>query len=171
MYPALRIANYLLYSITLSNMVYVTLTLLCLGVVVTILLLQPYKKPYALHNKLDAVTIILIIVFNTCIIEPATDRRQITGKVSMVVADVATIVPFDYFTVKFLQLLKHVEPLRHVCLWCHICHDPNRIHHRDCNDTEKPLISVEWLSHAQIKHVTTLLYFAECMICLNNKST
>ena len=73
-------------------MVYVTLTLLCLDVVVTILLLQPYKKPYALHNKLDAVMIILIIVFNTCIIEPATDRRQIAGKVSMVVAGVATIV-------------------------------------------------------------------------------
>ena len=142
MYPALRIANYVLYSITLSNMVYVTLTLLCLGVVVTILLLQPYKN-HALYNKLDAVMIIVIIVFNTCIIEPATDRRQIAGKVSMVVAGVATIVPLVYFTVKFLQLLKHVEPLRHVCLWCHICHDPNRIQHRDCNDTEKPLISVE----------------------------
>ena len=142
-YPALRIASYVLYSITLSNMVYVTLTLLCLGVVITILLLQPYKKPYALYNKLDGVMIIVIIIFNTCIVEPATDRRQITGKVSMVIAGVATIVPLVYFTVKFLQLMKHVEPLRHVCRWCHIFYNPNRIQHRDCNDTEKPLISVE----------------------------
>ena len=54
-------------------------TILCPSAIVTIV--QPYKKPYALYNKLDAVVAIL----NRCITEDviATDGRQITGKTGM----------------------------------------------------------------------------------------
>ena len=57
-YPAFRIATYVSYSITLGHTFSVAYILLCLIVLVIILLVQPYKKPYALYNKLDAVMII-----------------------------------------------------------------------------------------------------------------
>ena len=57
-YPAFRIATYVSYSITLGHTFSVAFTLLCLIVLVIIPLVQPYKKPYALYNKLDAVMII-----------------------------------------------------------------------------------------------------------------
>ena len=83
--------------------------LLCLSVVTTVLV-WPYKKRYALYNKLDAVMIIVVIVFITCNLETvvASDTQQINYKTGMIVAVVLAIVPLVYFTVKALQLLKHV---------------------------------------------------------------
>ena len=70
--------------------------LLCLIVLVTILVLQPYKKPYALYNRLDAVMIILVVAFITCLLETriVADKPQINGKAGIVAACVAAIVPF-----------------------------------------------------------------------------
>ena len=56
---ALRIASYVMYSIILNNMFIVSFNyILCPSAIVTIV--QPYKKSYALYNKLDAVVAILV---------------------------------------------------------------------------------------------------------------
>ena len=119
--------------------------LLCLGVVVTVLLVRPYKKRYALYNKFDGVMIILVIVFITCILETIiiTDIRQITGSVGMIAAGVVAIAPLVYFTVKALQLLKHV--LRNNICPCHILCDCNRMQRGDYEDlsaTETPINTI-----------------------------
>ena len=111
-YPALRIATYISYS-ALDNLVFfVAFILLCLSVVVSILLVQPYKKPYALHNKLDAVMISLVIAFIVSVIEISyaaeIGRKSIGDKVVIFLAGVAAIIPLVYFIVKVLQLLKLV---------------------------------------------------------------
>ena len=127
-YPALRIVTYIIYGIIFSSIGNVVFILVCLSVVVTVLLVQPYKKRYALYNKLDAVMIILVIVFITCTLEVVlvTDTRQITGSVGMIAAGVVAITPLVYFTVKALQLLKHVLSQNNVYP-CHILCDCNRM--------------------------------------------
>ena len=134
-YPALRIATYILYSITLSTMFDVAFILLCLITLVTILLVQPYKKPYALYNKLDAVMVILVIAFITCILQPSivTDKVQITSKAGAVGAGVVAIAPLVYFTVKILLLLNHVLR-QNLCLCYHILHGLNRLQRRQYED-------------------------------------
>ena len=134
-YPALRIATYILYSITLSIMFYVAFILLCLIVLVTILLVQPYKKPYALYNKIDAVMIILVMAFIICILQPGivTDKEQITSKASIIAAGVVATAPLVYFTVKMLPLLKHFL-CQNVCLCYHMLHGLNRLQRRQYED-------------------------------------
>ena len=131
-YPAFRIATYVSYSITLNIMFCVPFILLCLIVLVTILVLQPYKKPYALYNRLDAVMIILVVAFITCLLETriVADKPQINGKAGIVAACVAAIVPFVYFTVKILLLFKHVL-CQNVCLCYRIFHGLKRLQRRE----------------------------------------
>ena len=141
-YPAFRIATYIIYGIVLSSINYVVFILLCLGVVVTVLLVWPYKKRYAIYNKFDAVMIILVIVFIACSLETIiiTDTRQITGSVGMITAGVVAIAPLVYFTVKALQLLKHV--LSNNMCHGHIYRDCNRMRRGDYEDlsvTETPI--------------------------------
>ena len=134
-YPAFRMAIYVSYGITLGSMFYVAFILLCLIVLVTILVLQPYKKPYALYNKIDAVMIILVIAFTTCILQTSivTDKKQITSKAGIVAAGVVAIAPLVYFTVKVLLLLKHVLR-QNVCLCYHILHGLKRLQRRQYED-------------------------------------
>ena len=129
LYPALRVITYAMYSITLGHIFYVGFILLCVIVVVTVFLVQPYKKPYALYNKLDAVLISLVIVFTTCVlgIDIATKHRQIVRKTGTIVAGVVALTPLVYFIFKLLQLLKYV--LQNLIIWCHINCNPNRIHY------------------------------------------
>ena len=144
-YPALRIAIYIIYGIILSTINYVALILLCLGVVVTVLLVQPYKKRYAIYNKFDAVMIILVIVFMTCSLETIiiTDTRQITDSFGMIAAGVVAIAPLVYFTVKALQLLKHVlSKNNNIICHGHIYRDCNKMRRGDYEDlsaTETPI--------------------------------
>ena len=145
-YPAFRIVIYVVYSVTLSDINYVALILLCLSVVATVLLVWPYKKRYASYNKFDAVMFILVTVFITCNLETAlvTDTRQITGSVGIIAAGVVAITPFVYFTVKALQLLKHVLSQNNVCP-CHILCDRNKTRRGDYEDlsaTETPINAI-----------------------------
>ena len=130
-YPALRIATYVLYSITLGHLFYVVFILLCVSVVVIVLLVQPYKKPYALYNKLDAFMLSLVTVFITCILvtDIATTNRQIISKAGSITAGVIASAPLVYFSVKFLQLLKYV--FQNLITLCHITLDHNRINQGD----------------------------------------
>ena len=143
-YPAFRIAAYIIYSFTLSNINYVVFILLCLGVVATVLLVQPYKKRYALYNKFDAVMIILVLVFITCSLASVlaiVDTQQITGNVGMIAAGVVATAPLVYFTVKALLLLRHVLSQNNICP-CYIYRDCNRIRRGDYEDlsaTETPI--------------------------------
>ena len=144
-YPALRIIIYILYSITLGNEFYMALILLCLGVVVTLLLVKPYKKLYALYNMFDAVMIIILIVYLVC--GSATlfvnDEQQITKKAGFIIAGVVVNTPLLYFTVKVLKPLKHVL-LNNLHIRSHISHDLWNIQQRDYKDLsgcEAPLNS------------------------------
>ena len=144
-YPAFRIATYIIYGIILSSINYVVFILLCLSVVVTVLLVWPYKKCYAIYNKIDAVMIILVIVFIVCSLETitVTDTRQITDSVGMIAAGVVAIAPLVYFTVKALQLLKHVLSKNNNNM-CHghiyrACNRMRRGDYEDLSITETPI--------------------------------
>ena len=144
-YPALRVAIYVIYTITFWYTFQVAFIFLCLFVMVTVLLVRPYKTPCALYNKFDAVMIILVVAFTTSILEidVATDTGRITSTVGVVTASIVATVPIVYFTIKVLQLLKVV--LLQNMYFCHFFHDFNNVQRKDYKDlsaTDSPLDSV-----------------------------
>ena len=78
-YPTFRIATYIVYSVTISDTFFVAFILLCVCVIVIIIIVQPYKTPYMLYNKQDAVIIFSLVVAVISNIEQdiATDVQQI----------------------------------------------------------------------------------------------
>ena len=84
-----------MYSYAHNKVFYAAFTFLCLSVVVTILLVQPYKKIYAQYNKFDAVLLILVIAFTTSS-GITFDKRKITRYGTFTAASIVVIVPVFY---------------------------------------------------------------------------
>ena len=81
----------------------------------------------------------------TCSLETIiiTDTRQITDSFGMITAGVVAIAPLVYFTVKALQLLKHVlSKNNNIICHGHIYRDCNKMRRGDYEDlsaTETPI--------------------------------
>ena len=99
-----------MYGATLGTMFYVAFILLCSIVVIMIVIIQPYKKPYEFYNKLDIVLMLSLTVFTlgTVTAVLASDVRQISPSTGYYFSGVFCLTPLVYFTVKFLQLVKCV---------------------------------------------------------------
>ena len=77
---------------------------MCLGILLTVLLVQPYKNPYALYNNLDAVMTIQGIVFITCILQlllSLMKKKQnvitgIAGVVAMHLLSISSLKSYSY---------------------------------------------------------------------------
>ena len=148
LYPAFKVAAYFMYGATLSNMFYLVFILLCILVMVTILTMQPYKRPYEFYNKFDIVVILCLVIFTIGFLETAVavDERKSKYRWGYYTVCLFSTTPLVYFTVRFLQLVKRV--LVHSS-WCRLFSDPSREpdtdqqgDYRDLSASEKPLISV-----------------------------
>ena len=145
-YPAFRIVAYIIYGATLGTMFYVAVILLCSIVVVMIVIIQPYKKPYEFYNKLDIVMMLSLTVFTlgTVTAVLASDVRQISPNTGYYFSSVFSLTPLLYFIVKFLQLVKRVL-VQYFSSWHHLTSDPGTDQlgdYEDLSESAKPLVTV-----------------------------
>ena len=124
-YPAFRIITYFIYGATLSTMFYVAFILLCSIVVVMIVIIHPYKKPYGFYNKIDIVMMLSLTVFilGFVLFLLAFDIRQISPVTGLYFSSVLSLTPLVYFIVKFLQLVKRVL-VQYFSSWHRLSSDP-----------------------------------------------
>ena len=109
-YPALRIAAYVIYSIILGRTFYVYFILLCVLVTAAIVFVSPYKQQYEKYNKLDVAMILsLVSIFGGfLLIITAIDEKQPFHRVGYTFCFLFALVPLVYITVKFCLFVKRV---------------------------------------------------------------
>ena len=109
-YPAFRIAAYIIYSITLSGNFGSAFTILSGIVIITIVFVSPYKQPYERYSKLD-----IAMMFSFGAISPGiffatslNDNKHVLIYVVYILFVLLSLTPLVYFTIKFCLSLKHV---------------------------------------------------------------
>ena len=109
-YPAFRIAAYVMYSITLISNFGSAFTILSGIVIITIVFVSPYKQPYERYSKLD-----IVMIFSFGAISPGmffatslTDNKHVLFHVVYTLSALLSLTPLVYFTIKFCRSIKHV---------------------------------------------------------------
>ena len=109
-YPAFRIAGYVMYSITLGNTFSLHFMFFCAIVILLIVFISPYKEPYKKYDKLDIAMILSsggtfgAILF----ILTVSYKDQDSNLIGYLFSYLFSIVPFLYFSVKFCLSVRHV---------------------------------------------------------------
>ena len=105
-YPAIRIAGYVISSITLSDSL-VLIVVISATVIITIVFVSPYKQPYEKYNKLDIAMILpLGVMAAGCLF--ITDRRHVSKSLSYTFCFLFSLTPLAYFTIKSFLSIKHL---------------------------------------------------------------
>ena len=107
-YPALRIAAYVMGSTLLGNMFSLAYIVIFATVIITIVFVSPYKQPYKRYNKLDvailfsfgAILVGYVFIFDSSYVS--------TTSVGYTFYILFSITPLVYFTIKFCLFIKHV---------------------------------------------------------------
>ena len=107
-YPAFRIAIYVMYGATLHNIFYLSVTLLCVVVSFAILIVQPYKKAYKWYNISDVLIILCLVVLMLGFIEVIFifHEDELPSSVGYIVIGIFYLIPLTYLTAKVIYLLK-----------------------------------------------------------------
>ena len=106
LYPAFRVVVFILYSITLSLLIFVVVILLFIILTILITTVRPYKTAYKFFNKLDVVMILLMIVYCTGVLMPAIsyNRKEVNPTIGYGIAGLVSLAPLLYFLVKGVKL-------------------------------------------------------------------
>ena len=106
-YLVARILLFLIYSATLSHYSYVIMPVFLMGVSLTILVLQPYKKQFDKYNRIDAVMIVLLAMLilsaNNISVSDKTDATTVSSYVALTTAVVIAMLPPLYMAVLLAQ--------------------------------------------------------------------
>ena len=107
-YPAFRAFIYVIYSITLSSVFYPAVQFLCICIVATLLLVQPYNKSYQQYNRVDGFLLLCLVAFLLGIVQAINvfHVNQIPKSCGYIVIFIFSPAPLIYFTVKYSLLLK-----------------------------------------------------------------
>ena len=111
--PTLRIVFVILYAMTHSNFSFYLTILFSIAVVICLLLIQPYKEMFKLHNTMDIMLILSLIAFLTSLSGLITplDKDEFPFTFSAALVGIFSLVPLLYFTVLVLwgskQYLTH----------------------------------------------------------------
>ena len=106
-YPAFRIAAYVICSITLtSNFLFIVV--ICATVIFTIVFLSPYKQPYERYNKLDVAMILPLGVIATGCLFITNRYMYVSKSVGYTLCILFSLTPLVYFTIKFFLSIKHL---------------------------------------------------------------
>ena len=110
MYPAFRIAAYVMYSITLNIYFGSAFTILSGIVIITIVFVSPYKQPYKRYNKLDVAMLFCLGAIPTGMFftTTPTDKKNVLIYVGYTLSVLLSLTPLVYFTIKFCLFIKHV---------------------------------------------------------------
>ena len=102
-YPAFRIAAYVMYSLTLGNTFYLDFMFLCAIVTVAIVFVSPYKDPYKKYNKLDIAMILSLgSVFGAFLfIVTVSDKSRDSNPLGYIFSCLFSFAPLLYFSAKF----------------------------------------------------------------------
>ena len=113
LYPAFRIAVFVFYALTLSDLFFAAFIALSIGVVmitivITIVIVRPYKASFDFYNKMDAVFMLLLALYTIgfVTIDIEFDKRKVAPRIGNFVSGVFSLTPLVYFTVKFCVLVK-----------------------------------------------------------------
>ena len=109
-YPAFRIAAYVMFSITLGNTFYLEFMFLCAIVTVIIVFVSPYKEPYKKYNKLDIAMILSSggVVGAFLFIVTVSYKSRGSNPIGYIFSYLFSFVPLLYFSVKFCLSVRHV---------------------------------------------------------------
>ena len=109
-YPAFRIAAYVMYSITRSSSFGSAFTILCGIVIITIVFVSPYKQPYKRYNKLDIAMILPLVGLPNGLffVTSVPDKKHVSIRIGYTVSVLLSLTPLVYFTIKFCLSIKHV---------------------------------------------------------------
>ena len=104
-YPTLRIVFVILYAITHSDFTFSLTILFSIAVVICLLLIQPYKEIFKLHNTMDIMLILSLIAFLTSWSGLSTplDKDEFPSTFSSALVVIFSLVPLLYFTVLVLR--------------------------------------------------------------------
>ena len=107
LYPAFRIAVFVFLSLDLSALFLVAFIALTIGVTITIVFVRPYKASFDFYNKMDAVLMLISVVFAGGIITVYVDFNKVVNPViGYYISGVLSFTPLVYFTIKFCVLVK-----------------------------------------------------------------
>ena len=130
-YPSTRILWYITYALTLSSFCYVLITISLIGVVVLIIVVQPYKK--ACHNKIDSLFMLTLAVHTASLtsISLSVERQHTQSHTALILVVLSGTLPLLYLTVILLHWVYHCKVFASPCKMCkqvHICHTRERHH-------------------------------------------
>ena len=102
-YPSARILWFIIYALTLSSFCYVLTTILLVGVVVLITVVQPYKK--ASHNIIDSLFLLTLAVHTVSLMSIILSiEHQVTqSRAALVLAVSSGTLPLLYLTAILLH--------------------------------------------------------------------
>ena len=108
LYPAFRIATFVFYGLTLSNLFFVAFNTLSIAVAITIAIVWPYKASFDFYNRMDTVLMLLLALFTIGFVTDAIDfdKRQVGHNSGYIMSGVFSLTPLVYFTVKICVLAK-----------------------------------------------------------------
>ena len=107
-YPAFRIATYVMYSITLNGTFGLGLIVICATVIAIIVFVSPYKQPYERYNKLDVAMILPLGVILVGFLFIITDKGHVSTRVGYTFCYLFCLTPLVYFTIKVFLSIKRV---------------------------------------------------------------
>ena len=107
---AFKIYTFVLYGLTLGNMFFVVFIGLSIGVVITIIIAQPYKKTFEFYNKLDAVLILILMLITIGFVTETVDfdERQMHSDFGYFISGLFSLTPLLYITITFCVFVKHI---------------------------------------------------------------
>ena len=108
LYPGFRIVAFVFYALTLSDLFFVVFIALSIGIVITIVIVRPYKASFDFYNKMDAVFVLLLALYSIGFVttDIEYDKRKVAPMIGNFVSGVFSLTPLVYFTVKFCALVK-----------------------------------------------------------------
>ena len=115
-YPALRVLTYIVYSLTLNKSFNSLFLFLCIGVISLQIIMQPYKSPNKLYNKVD---IFLVMSLLGLLFGSVDDKISNVSYIinRNIISSIYGIVPLIYFAIKVMHhiILCFVRNLTSVC--------------------------------------------------------
>ena len=108
LYPAFRIAAFVLYGSTLSILFYVVFIALSIVVANTIVIVRPYKVSFDFYNKMDAVFVLMLALFTVGLIATKVDfdRKRTALWLGYFISGLLSLTPLVYFTIRFCAVVK-----------------------------------------------------------------
>ena len=109
-YPAFRIAAYVIYSVILGRTTSVFFIFLCVLVTLAIVFVSPYKTQHEKFHKLDVAMILsLVALFSGFLFNAsAVNKRQYPINIGSIFSVLLSFVPLVYFTIKISLSIKRV---------------------------------------------------------------